>query len=113
MARISANAGFDAPNQAAPTRGTRVMRATVWTFQILLALAFLAHGLMLLFPPASIAAQMNASLPRWFSLFIGVAEVAAAAGLILPAATGIGRWLIAWAAGGLMIVMVSATAFHV
>ena len=84
----------------------------VWTLQILLALVFLAHGAMMLFPPAEVAAQMNAALPRWFSLFIGVAEILAVAGLTLPAITGIQPWLVAWAAGGLMIVMVSATVFH-
>ncbi len=84
----------------------------MWTLQILLALIFLAHGLMMLFPPAEIARQMNAVLPRWFSLFIGIAEVLAAAGLTLPALTGIQPWLVVWAAGGLMIVMISATIFH-
>lgn len=84
----------------------------IWVLQILLALAFLAHGAMMLFPPAAIAQQMNAELPRWFQLFIGVAEILAVVGLTLPAITGIEPWLVAWAAGGLMIVMVSATIFH-
>jgi putative oxidoreductase len=84
----------------------------VWTLQILLAMVFLAHGAMMLFPPAAVAQQMNATLPRWFQLFIGVAEILAVAGLTLPAITGILPWLVAWAAGGLMIVMTSATIFH-
>jgi hypothetical protein len=84
----------------------------VWILQILLAAAFLAHGLMMVFPPAQVAEQMNAVLPRWFQLFIGLAEILAAAGLTLPAITGIQPWLMSWAAGGLMIVMVSATIFH-
>jgi hypothetical protein len=33
-------------------------------------------------------------------------------GLVLPPATRILPWLVTWAAGGIMIVMVSATAFH-
>ena len=80
--------------------------------QVLLALAFLAHGVMLLFPPAAIAAQLNASLPRWFQLFLGVAEVLGAIGLTLPGITRIQPWLVAWAAAGIMFVMVSATIFH-
>ena len=88
------------------------MRIVIWVFQILLALAFLAHGLMMLFPPASIAEQMNASLPRWFSLFIGVAEVLAFIGLTVPPLARRHRWLMAWAAGGIMIVMISATVYH-
>ena len=90
----------------------RAFTALVWTCQILLALAFLAHGLMFLFPPAEIAAQMNASLSRWFQLFLGVAEVLAFIGLTVPPMVRRERWLIAWAAGGIMIVMISATIFH-
>jgi hypothetical protein len=67
---------------------------------------------MMLFPPAEVAKLMNAEMPRWFQVFIGVAEILAAVGLTLPAITGIQSWLVAWAAGGLMIVMVSATIFH-
>jgi hypothetical protein len=67
---------------------------------------------MMVFPPAAVAQQMDAVLPRWFQLFIGLAEILAAIGLTLPAITGIQPWLVAWAAGGLMIVMVSATIFH-
>jgi len=85
----------------------------VWTLQILLAVVFLAHGALMLFPPAAVAEQMNAALPRWFQLFIGVAEILAAVGLTLPPITGIQPGLVVWAAGGLMIVMVSATVFHV
>ena len=36
---------------------------------------------MMISPPAAVAAQMNATLPRWFQLFIGVAEVLAGIGL--------------------------------
>lgn len=87
-------------------------RTIVWIFQILLALAFLAHGLLVLFPPPDIATQMTV-LPRWFWVFLGVAEVLACVGLTLPAVTRIARWLMAWAAGGIILVMVSATVWHV
>jgi uncharacterized membrane protein YphA (DoxX/SURF4 family) len=80
--------------------------------QGLLAIVFLAHGLMFLFPPESIVEQMNASLPRWFQLFLGVAEVAAAIGLTLPGLTGVMPALVPAAAAGIMIVMVGATVFH-
>ena len=88
------------------------MNMLLWVLQALLALAFFAHGCLLLFPPASIVAQMNASLPRWFQLFIGVAEIMAAVGLTLPGLTRIQPWLVSAAAAGLMIVMISATVFH-
>ena len=54
------------------------MNVLLWVLQMLLAAAFLAHGLLLLFPPASVVEQMNASLSRGFQLFVGVAEVLAA-----------------------------------
>ena len=89
------------------------MRIVLWVLQVLLAVAFLAHGLLLLSPPAAIADQLNASLPRWFQLFLGVAEMLAGIGLTLPAVTRIQPWLVPWAAVGIMVVMVSATIFHV
>src|SRR4051812_42929257 len=88
------------------------MNILLWVLQVLLALAFLAHGGLLLFPPAAIVDQLNASLPRWFQLFIGVAEVLAAIGLTLPGWTRVQPWLVPAAAAGIMIVMISATGFH-
>ena len=93
---------------------TRERRTNIvlWVLQVLLAAAFLAHGLLFLFPPADIVEQMNASLPRWFQLFLGWAEVLAAVGLTLPGITRVMPSLVAWAAAGIMIVMVSATIYH-
>ena len=88
------------------------MNIVLWILQVLLALAFAAHGWMFLFPSAEIAALMNESLPRWFQLFLGVAEVLAAIGLTLPGLTRILPAAIVWAAVGIMIVMVSATIWH-
>ena len=88
------------------------MNILLWVLQLMLSVAFLAHGWLFLAPPPDIAALMNASLPRWFQLFLGVAEVMAAAGLTLPGMTRILPWLVSWAAGGIMVVMVSATAYH-
>lgn len=89
------------------------MNIVLWVLQVLLAVAFVAHGGMMIAPPPEIAVQMNATMPRWFQLFVGVAEVLAGIGLTLPGVTRILPWLVTWAAVGLMIVMVSATIFHV
>jgi uncharacterized membrane protein YphA (DoxX/SURF4 family) len=89
------------------------MNLVLWILQVLLALAFLAHGWLFLAPPPEIAELMNASLPRWFQLFLGVAEILAGVGLILPGVTRIYPWLITWAAVGIMIVTISATVYHV
>ena len=89
------------------------MNILLWLLQVLLALAFVAHGWILLFPPASIVEQMNASMPRWFQLFLGVAEMLAGIGLTLPGISRIKPWLVPCAAAGIMIVMICATIFHV
>jgi hypothetical protein len=88
------------------------MNIVLWVLQVLLAAVFLAHGLLLLFPPASMVEIMNATMSASFRIFIGVAEVLAAVGLTLPGITRILPWLISWAAAGIMIVMISATVFH-
>ena len=88
------------------------MNILLWVLQVLLAVAFFAHGLLFLFPPPEIAVQMNASLPRWFQLFLGVAEIAAAVGLTLPGITRIQPSMVVYAALGIMVVMVSATIWH-
>jgi hypothetical protein len=89
-----------------------MMNIVLWVLQVLLAAAFFAHGLLFLIPPPDIAAQMNASMPRWFQVFLGVAEVLAAVGLILPGLARILPWLVTWAAVGIMLVMICATIFH-
>ena len=89
------------------------MNILLWVLQVLLAVAFFAHGWMFLFPPASFAELINAALPRWFQLFLGTAEVLAAVGLTLPGLTRIQPWLVPSAAAGIMFVMVNATIYHI
>jgi uncharacterized membrane protein YphA (DoxX/SURF4 family) len=88
------------------------MNILLWLLQILLALAFLAHGIMFLYPPPDVAVLMDAMLPRWFQLFLGVAEVLAGIGLTLPGLTRIMPWWVPAAAIGVMIVLSSATVLH-
>ena len=88
------------------------MNILLWVLQLLLALAFVAHGWLFLFPPPDIAVQMDASLPRWFQLFLGVAEILAGIGLTLPGLTRIKPWLVPCAAVGIMMVLGSATVYH-
>ena len=90
----------------------RVLNSAVWVLQVLLAVAFLLHGWLMVAPPVEMIAMMNAQLGVAFRLFIGVAELLAVVGLILPALTRIMPQFISLAAAGLMIVMASATVFH-
>jgi uncharacterized membrane protein YphA (DoxX/SURF4 family) len=89
------------------------MNILLWVLQVLLAVAFFAHGLLFLSPPPEIAVQMNESLPRWFQLFLGVAEIAAAVGLTLPGISRVLPQLVPAAAAGIVIVMISATIWHI
>ena len=52
-------------------------------------------------PPPEIKVQMDANLPPWFQHFVGVAEEAAAVGLILPGITRVQPFLVTWAAAGI------------
>lgn len=88
------------------------MNIALWILQVVLAALFLWHGWLFVSPPAEMAEMMNAQFPPAFRIFIGVAELLAAAGLILPGVTRILPSLTAWAAAGLMIVMGSATVLH-
>ncbi len=87
------------------------MNALLWVLQALLAVAFFAHGWILLVPPASLMEAM-APIPIAFRIFLGLAEMAAAVGLTLPGLSGIQTWWTSFAALGIMIVMISATVFH-
>jgi uncharacterized membrane protein YphA (DoxX/SURF4 family) len=90
-----------------------MLNISLWVLQFLLAAAFFAHGWLFLFPPATMVEQMNAAINPTLRLFIGAAEVLAAVGLTLPGVTRIMPSLVPSAAGGLAIVMMSATAFHI
>jgi putative oxidoreductase len=57
-------------------------------------------------------AMINENIGEGLRLFIGVAEILAAVGLILPGITRILPFLTVLAAAGLMIVMSSATVLH-
>lgn len=90
----------------------KIMNKVLWTIQLLLAAQFLWHGWIMIFPPAEYVEIMNASLGIGFRYFIGIAELLAALGLILPGLLRIYIWLLLLALAGLMIVSVSATVYH-
>jgi uncharacterized membrane protein YphA (DoxX/SURF4 family) len=93
-------------------RPARALSIALWILQVLLAAVFLAHGLFMVNPPAEMVAMINDQLGVGLRLFIGVAEVLAAIGLIAPGATRILPWLTPLAAAGLMIVMACAIGVH-
>ena len=89
------------------------MKIASWIVQTLLALVFIASGSMKLFAFDQFAASAPALADqRGLVTFIGIAELAGALGLILPALTKILPILTTWAAIGLATIMVLATGFH-
>ncbi len=84
----------------------------MWVIQILLAALFLfAGGMKLVTPAAELAKQVPLSLG--FIRFIGVAEVLGGLALVLPGWMKKWRGLTFYAALGLTIIMVGATALTV
>lgn len=88
------------------------MKIFLWILQVLLAAQFLQHGIIMIFPPAEYVDIINASVGVGLRYFIGIAELLAVLGLILPGLLRIYTWLIPVTALGLMIVTGSATVFH-
>ncbi|HEU4328309.1 MAG TPA: DoxX family protein [Roseiflexaceae bacterium] len=101
------------PAGATTHNTSRALNIGLWVLQVLMALLFLAHGWLLVAPPAEMVAMMDEQMGFGLRMFIGVAELLAAAGLILPGVTRILPWLVPAAAAGLMIVMFSATVLHI
>ena len=98
--------------RTAASTSSRALNIALWVLQALLAALFLWHGQFMVFPPADMVAMINANIGPGLRVFIGVAEILAAVGLILPGLTRILPALTALAAAGLMIVMASASVFH-
>jgi len=102
------------PNQR-PQSG-RGIRIALWTAQVLLAALFMMTGGMKVFlSPAEIVKAVPdfAAVPLGLVRFIGIAEIAGAIGLILPAVTRIAPLLTPLAASGLAVVMILAALFHI
>jgi uncharacterized membrane protein len=91
------------------------MNVALWIVAGLLALAFLAAGLMKLSTPKEKLAERMSWVNDYSAgqvKAIGAVEVLGAIGLILPAVTGIAPILVPLAAAGLAIVMVLAAIMH-
>ncbi len=92
------------------------MNTTLWVLQVLLAAVFLAAGLLKLSRPiddlAPIVGDWVHDVPAPLVRTIAALEVAAAIGLVVPAAADVLTWLVGAAAAGLVLVMAGAVATH-
>ncbi len=88
-----------------------------WILQGVLALVFLFHGILYAFGPEPLVRSMREqgkwpAIPARFRIFIGVAELLAAVGLVLPGLLHLFTFITPLAAAGLVIVMFSASVYH-
>ena len=93
----------------------RGLGVALWVAQLLLFLAFAASGVMKLtmpIPELSQQAPWVADVPVALVRFIGLAELAGALGVLLPALTRVRPGLTPLAAAGLATVMLLAIGFH-
>ena len=95
-------------------RPSRALRVSLWIVQILLAVMFGMVGFMKIATPIAVLAQKLAWVTDAPALvrFIGICELAGALSLILPAALKVLPKLTAFAATGLLAIMVLAVPFH-
>jgi uncharacterized membrane protein len=90
------------------------MHRLTWVLQVLLGIYFVVTGVMHLVVPAGLPDPMSwmYDLSTTLHWIAGIAEIAGGLGLVLPAATRIAPRLTPLAASGLVIVMLSAAAWH-
>ena len=93
------------------------MNLALWIVQVLLAVAFIAAGSMKVFGYEKYKAMSEKNGPpdlkRVLVMFIGLAELAGAIGIVLPMAADVAPWLSPIAAAGLATVMLLAVVYHV
>lgn len=96
-----------------------MLSTVAWVLQALLAVTFLFHGILYTFGPEPLVRPMREQggwppgVPTWFRIFIGVAELLAAIGLVLPGLFHVATFLTPLAALGLVVVLVGAAVYHV
>jgi len=92
------------------------MNIALWIIAGLLAVAFLASGVMKLVQPKEKLAASGMGFAEDYSVgavkAIGTLEVLAAVGLILPAVLDIAQVLVPLAAVGLVLLMIGAIVVH-
>ena len=93
----------------------KALHIILWVAQVILGSMFIMTGFMKLSQPIDqLSAMMPwaGDVPALLVRFIGTAELFGGLGLILPAALRIKPELTAWAAVGLVLVMIFALIFH-
>jgi putative oxidoreductase len=98
-----------------PQNRSKALHITLWVAQVLLAGMFIMSGFMKVAQPIEHLSQTlpwASEVPVALVRFIGISEILGGLGLILPALLRIKPQLTAWAAVGLIAVMIFAAIFH-
>jgi len=93
-----------------------IMNVALWIAQVLLAAAFATSGVMKTSMPIAALAQSlkwAGDLPPALVRLIGACELAGAIGVVVPSMTRMKPTLTPLAAGGLVLMMILASLFHI
>jgi hypothetical protein len=90
------------------------VNVALWVAQVILALAILGAGFdqAANYDDAARRLAWIGALPRRFALVLGLLEMLAAVGLIVPAWSGVQPWLTIATALAIALLMLAAVTFH-
>jgi uncharacterized membrane protein len=91
------------------------VNAVLWLLQIVLALAFLALGLLMVMRSRERLLRVAGwveDFPEWVVTTTGVLELLGAVGVVLPGVLGVAGVLVPVAALGLVVLLIGAIATH-
>jgi uncharacterized membrane protein YphA (DoxX/SURF4 family) len=91
------------------------VNAVLWLLQIVLALAFLALGLLMVTRSRERLLRVAGwveDFPEWVVTTIGVLELLGAVGVVLPGVLGVAGVLVPVAALGLVVLLIGAIVTH-
>lgn len=94
---------------------SKIIHIILWVAQVTLAVLFIAGAIMKFQPIETTSAMMpwTGQVPIWVVRLLGIIDLLAAVGLILPSMLRIKPQLITWAALSIITLMFSAIVFHV
>ena len=94
---------------------SKIIHIILWVAQVTLTVLFIAGAIMKFQPIETTSAMMpwTGQVPIWVVRLLGIIDLLAAVGLILPSMLRIKPQLITWAALSIITLMFSAIVFHV
>lgn len=96
-------------------KSSKIIHMTLWVAQVTLAALFITGSIMKFQPIETISAMMpwTGQVPAWIVRLLGLIDLLAAVGLILPSLLRMKPQVTTWTALGIIALMFSAIIFHV